>query len=124
MMLNLQSRSCSPDLKTHNAFLRTGAAPMSNVVRLTERVSRRAQSNNERSGSAIDLNSLIGRIVQLQHASKEHLKEEVLLLVRSSARAQQIISQIKNDEIRARLSVRADRIRELAELAVRRVAEL
>lgn len=97
---------------------------MSNVVRLTERVSRRAQSNNERSGSAIDLNGLLGRIVQLQHASKEHLKEEVLLLVRSSARAQQIISQIKNDEIRARLSVRADRIRELAELAVRRVAEL
>jgi hypothetical protein len=97
---------------------------MSNVVRLTERVSRRAQSNNDRSGSAIDLNSLLGRINQIQHASKEHLKEEVLLLVRSSARAQQIIGQIENDEIRARLSVRADRIRELAELAVRRVAEL
>lgn len=95
---------------------------MSNVVRLTERVSRRAQSNNDR--SATNLKSLLGRINQLQHASKEHLKEEVLLLVRSSARAQQIISQIKDDEIRARLSVRADHIRELAELAVRRVAEL
>lgn len=97
---------------------------MSNVVRLTERASRRAQSNNDRSGSATDLMSLLGRINQIHLASKEHLKEEVLLLVRSSARAQQIIGQIKDDEIRSRLSVRADRIRELAELAVRRVAEL
>jgi hypothetical protein len=97
---------------------------MSNVVRLTERISRRAQSNDDRSSCATDLKRLLGRINQIQHASKEHLKEEVLVLVRSSARAQQIIGQIKDDEIRTRLSVRADRIRELAELAVRRVAEL
>lgn len=97
---------------------------MSNVVRLTERVSRQAQSNNGLSSSAPVLMSALGQINQIQRASKEYLKEEVRLLVRSSARTQQTISQIKDDEIRARLSVHADRIRELVELAVRRVEQL
>ncbi len=97
---------------------------MSNVVRLNGRLSRRAQSSNGLSSSALGLTSVLGQMNLIQRASKEYLEEEIQLLARSSARTLQIIGQIKDDEIRARLSVHADRIQELVELASRRVAQL
>lgn len=97
---------------------------MPNVIRLTPRISMPNQSFDHRPGSCSDLTSAVSQIKEVERAWKAYLEREVGLLVRTSARAQQIIGQIEDEEIRARLSVQADSIRELGEIVLCRVAQL